>query len=446
MTSLPAPHPPTPSPRQQQFTRANKEEALAHLQKNYLKPGSGLFFSGLNNIYRYFNGALTLKDIKAFLRGTYAYTKMREVHKPFRRNPVYCHEKRQLMEIDLIQLTPDVARANRNKMYILVAIDVFSRKVWAQMVTTKAARDIVPTFDAMLTQHIAADAKMPDKILADQGMEWRSQAFKNLMQKYNIVLFHNYSSYHGAHVERVNRTLQRKLMGLATAQGSYDFHDQLQAVVASYNASFHRSINMAPQDADRDVNRYQVRLFQAKKYSKFSRKKQPQFRLHQICRISFDKTKFSRSYNPTFSDTLYRITGINQKLPEVMYSLARVGDDEPLLGKFYAAELQPVSSQDYFPIDKIVKVFPKRKTCLVRWSGYDASFDSELPLSEVKSYKDLLREATSMTTTTTTTTPPKAAVSKDVEDDAHKGNDTPAEHQQQGAAAADDNSEEGVVA
>ena len=390
----PSPHHVPPS---KIFT--NKDDALAHLQKEYLRPGSGLFFSGVGNIYKYFGGVLKVKDIKSFLSGTYAYTKMREVHKPFRRNPVYCYEKRQLLEIDLIQLTPEVARANRNKTLILVAIDVFSRYVWAQMVPSKAAPDIVPTFDHMLTHHIAEGAKMPDKILADRGMEWRSQAFKNLMQKYNIVLFHNYSSYHGAHIERVNRTLQRKLMGLATAQGSYDFHDQLQDIVDSYNASFHRSINMTPNDAEKDVNRYQVRLFQAKKYSKFSRKKKPKFKLHQICRISFDKTKFSRSYNPSFSDTLYRITGINQHLPEVMYTLARVGDDDPVLGKFYGAELQPVSSLDYFPIEKVVKVFPKKKTCLVRWSGYDESFDSELPLSDVKTYKELLQG--------TTTPPPK---------------------------------------
>ena len=369
----------------------NKAEALNHIQKEFLRPGSGLFFSGINKLHRFYRPFLTIKDIKAFLSKQYAYTRLREVHKPFRRNPVYCHDRRLLLEIDLIQLNPEVARANRNKTFILVAIDVFSRKVWAKMLATKSALDVVPTFEKMLTEEIAVGAKMPEKILADQGMEWRNSAFKNLMKKYQIHLFHNYTSYHAAHVERVNRTLQRKLMGLATAQGSYDFHDQLQNIVNSYNNSYHRSIQTTPNEADKPVNRYYVRLVQAKKYSKFWKKKKPKFRLNEICRISFDKTKFSRSYNPTFSDTLYKITGINQNLPEVMYSLARVGDDEPLLGKFYAAELCKVSSVDYFPIEKIVKINKKDKTALIRWSGYDSKFDSLVPLSDVKSYKDLLK-------------------------------------------------------
>lgn len=378
---------------------SSKEEALAHLQREYLKPGSGLFFAGINKLHRYYKPLLKQKDIESFLSSQYSYTRLKEAHRPFKRNPVFCHDRRMLMEIDLIQLNPDVAKINKNKMYIFMAIDVFSRKVWAKMLATKSALDVVPTFENMLTEEIALGAKMPDKILADRGMEFRNSAFKSLMVKYGIHLFHNFSSYHAAHVERVNKTIQRKLMGLARAQGSYDFHDQLEAVVASYNNAYHRSLNMSPNDADKPSNRYLVRLMNAKKYSKFWKKKKPKFQLNEICRISFDKTKFSRSYNPTFSDTLYRVTGINHKLPIVMYSLARVGDDEPLLGKFYASELCKVSSVDYYPIEKIVKVNKKDKTCLVRWAGYDAKFDSIVPLSEVKSYKELLSNALGETTT-----------------------------------------------
>ena len=374
-----------------------KDQALADLKRQFLKPSAPLAFSGINKIYKYYQGLLKVKDIQTFLRGQYSYTRHQEVHKVRRRNPTFCYAARQLIETDLIQLAPEVAAANDHHPFILVAIDVFTRKAWGRLIPSKSAQHVADAFKSILSDMMSSHSnpEAPKKILADRGLEFRNRIFKALLQEYNIELFHNYSSYHASHIERFNRTIQKKIMMLATAQGSYRFREQLPALLQSYNESHHSAIDLSPNEAELKSNAYAVRLEQAKKYSKFWKMKKPKFRLYQICRIAFDKRTFARSYNPTTSPTLYKITGINHNLPEVMYTLVRVGDDDPVLGKFYAAELVPVSAEDdFFPIEKIVATYPKRKMAKVRWQGYDSSFDSLVPLDQIKSYAELLKQST----------------------------------------------------
>ena len=68
----------------------SKEEALKDLRSQYLNPSKPLAFAGISAINRYYKGILNEKDIRKFLSTQYSYTKMREVHKPFQRNPVFC--------------------------------------------------------------------------------------------------------------------------------------------------------------------------------------------------------------------------------------------------------------------------------------------------------------------------------------------------------------------
>ena len=70
-----------------------KEECLIELKENYNNPSHPLAFSGISNIYNYFNGVLSVKDIENFLASNEGYTIHRE-YKNLKRNPSFARFKR----------------------------------------------------------------------------------------------------------------------------------------------------------------------------------------------------------------------------------------------------------------------------------------------------------------------------------------------------------------
>ena len=106
-----------------------------------------------------------------------------------------------------------------------------------------------------------------------------------------------------------------------------------------------------------------------------------------------DKTRFARGYDVTFTDRLYRISEIKRNLPIVMYKVKPVSLDageEELKGSFYQAELQEIGDTDYYVIEKIVKKYPKKKLALIKWLGFDESYNSLVPMDQIKTLKELV--------------------------------------------------------
>lgn len=90
-------------------------------------------FSGIDTMYNVAKQkglkGITRKKIKSFLRSQPIYTKFKRLRKKFPRPHVMSWGIGFLMESDLAQLD-DLARWNGGNRYILVLIDVFSKKVF----------------------------------------------------------------------------------------------------------------------------------------------------------------------------------------------------------------------------------------------------------------------------------------------------------------------------
>ena len=150
-----------------------------------------------------------------------------------------------------------------------------------------------------------------------------------------------------------------------------------------------------PEAAENPANHRDIRFEQAGHYSKIKRKKtSPRFKVGQICRVAWDRTVFSRGYGQSFSNELYKISSIKTNLPIFMYKLKPVSlnDDEPDLdGSFYENEITEISFEDdYFTIDKIIETYPKDKTALVSYQDFPDSYNSIVPLSQIKTLQQLI--------------------------------------------------------
>ena len=206
--------------------------------------------------------------------------------------------------------------------------------------------------------------------------------------------------------------------------------EELPNLTLSYNNAVHRSIGniennalgigtmvndhmslivgISPNLGERPENHFFIRMQHAKKYAKFSEMKKPQLKINDLCVISFDRTKFSRSYQKNFGDTVYKISGYHPTMPDCMYSLVRADNDEPLKGWFYFSEvrnevngrkpmammtnmlqLQRIKDSDMHPIEKILKIDRAKGTAKVRWMD---SSEGVVKLTDIKSYQELLSD------------------------------------------------------
>ena len=370
-----------------------KESALRDLKNQWSRVGKPLAFSGESAIYDYYDGALPLEDVRHFLSEQYVYTKFKDGKRVKIRNPFFVHEKRALCEIDLIVLEKHLKEANHNFGYLMCCIDAFTKFAWIEFITTKGVEHVVPAFEKMLSR-IRHNAKYPEVLLHDKGKEFVNGPFREVCKKRNIIQRHNSTSYKASHVERFQRTIQKKIYRYITWSGNHHFVDKMPDILQSYNDSVHRTIEMTPSIAEHPAMHYKVRLALSKKYAKHIRKKIPRYKLNQIVRILYDKHRFHRSYKEQYDDTLYRIVGINEQMPQVMYQLARAEDDDEIEGKFYGPEICKVTQDEIYPIETIIEVDEIKKRALVKWQGYGPEHNSYVALSDIKSYQELLEGST----------------------------------------------------
>ena len=167
----------------------NKQEALNDLRNQYNNPGSPLAFSGIGPIKKFYGKSLSVKDIEHFLATSRSYT----LHRHFKRpvfNPFFIRRLRQQFQVDLIEIRK-IARYNDNYNYILLVIDVFSRKIWARLLRRKTGKETL-----MQMKSIFEDAKMlPKTIHCDKGTEMKNQLFKNFMEDKNITIIYPNTRY-----------------------------------------------------------------------------------------------------------------------------------------------------------------------------------------------------------------------------------------------------------
>lgn len=355
----------------------NKDECVEHFKENYSNPAHPIAFSGINNVYRYYKGLLTRKEIEKILSTFDTYTLKRQ-YKKFKRNPNYAHFKRYQFQIDLIDIQK-YSKWNDKFKYILSVIDAFTRKAWVRPCKDKTSDEVLSAFKSILTE-----AKtFPTTLLADRGKEVTNKKFLEFCKKNKINYFHNYTSVHAPIVERFNQTFQNKLYKFLSHNETNRYIDNLQDFVDSYNESFHSTIEMTPNEAENSDNNEIINYTLLKKNEKIKNEK-PKYEVNQLVRISLQKGAFHRGYKDQSSEEVFNIYKIKTNLPKPLYLLETHNKKEKLTGGFYSNELTPVNS-DIFKVEKVIK---KRKhkgrvQYFVKWKGYDTSNNSWIDQKDI---------------------------------------------------------------
>ena len=359
-----------------------KQQSLNDLRVNYIKPGHPIAFGGIQNIYKYYNGSLTIKDIQNVLKNFETYTLNKEAHESGR-NPSFSHFKGHQWQMDLVDIQA-LSKYNDGNRYILTVIDTFTRYAFCRLVTFKTAPLVLKAFKSILKE---ANRK-PLVIVLDGGAEFQNKYFKAFCKSLGIELFAPDTSTHGAYIERFNRTLQSLIYKYMNKKNTFRFVEVFQELVETYNFRKHRMIGFTPYQAEHDSSIHlQIRLNMSKYYEKIKPKKVT-FEIGDKVRISKLRTKFSRGYKERFNQEIFKIYKIssNKKIP--LYYLSTYDETDKIKGGFYAFELAKVDNE-VFRVETIVdrRQNDQGETeLLVKWDGFDESYNSWVKESEIQTH------------------------------------------------------------
>lgn len=290
---------------------------------------------------------------------------VRELHKParknFQRRQIIIKGLNDLWQADLADMKL-YSRDNRGYKYILVVIDSFSKYLWTQPLKTKGAVEVRDVMEKVLRE------SKPKHLQTDAGKEFYNKSFTSLMEKYNINHYSTYSVIKASMAERVIQTLKGKLYREFSLRGSYNWLNIIKNVTQAYNNTKHRTIAMKPKD----VNRKTQKLLLTTVYNRPKIMGKQVFSVNDVVRISKYKSIFEKGYTPKWSTELFKVIKVQLTNPAT-YLLSDM-NDRPILGSFYAEELQKAKHHDAYLVERVIR--RKGDRVYVKWLGLPPSENS----------------------------------------------------------------------
>lgn len=190
-------------------------------------------------------------------------------------------------------------------------------------------------------------------------------------------MYHTNSIKKASICERFNKSLRQLIYKNFGYIGKYDWVHHLEDILKFYNARKHRTIGMAPNAVNKRNEKHI--LLHAYNNNIKIKDKSP-FEVGNFVRISdVDKSKFRRGFHPSWTTEIYKIVEKQNTWP-VTYKI--VDSSNSLLQQsFYKEQLQKVKYKDAYLVEKILR--KQGDKYLVRWLGFDKSYDSYVPANEI---------------------------------------------------------------
>lgn len=256
----------------------------------------------------------------------------KELHKPYRKPKEYLAVQ-VFAKNDI--WTADIMFLSHPKLIALVVMDCYTRYLWAETIPNKNAGTVKGAFEKIVKR-----AKVsPKKLWVDQGKEFYNRIFSAYLSSLSppVELYSTHNEGKAVMAERVIRTLKEKMHKLRTdlEKPIRSWAPLLQRTTSDYNHSVHSSINRTPTVAYQDPDSIRDTV-SAHNFEKKTKKYK--FKVGDRVRIFKYKNKFEKGYTAKWTTEIFVIDKVFETSP-ITYQIRDL-DNEPILGKFYAEELQ----------------------------------------------------------------------------------------------------------
>lgn len=356
------------------------------IRQVFLDPASPACFASAENVLievRRVYPKTTLADVVDVLQRlpTYTLHKYRRVR--FKRLRVVPTNFMSDVQADLADMQK-IADANDNFRYIIVAVDVLSRRIFAAPTKSKGSSHMIAAFKRLFRQMPV----LPRRIFTDKGLEFVAGDVKTFLQKQMLVehLVAQSPDVKAAVAERFVRTLKSRLYKYFTANNTTRWIEVLPKICDAINRTKSRATGLRPNDvnfsnATELINRLYapqlVQQTQSIRNNAMTDTKTPvvgTFREGDTVRIAKEKTIFEKSYLPNYTQKEFKIKTINSARRPVNYWLTNE-DNQPIKGRFYGVELSRtkpnLSTEKRLIIEKVLKTRKRRGLVeyYVKWKG-----------------------------------------------------------------------------
>lgn len=261
------------------------------------------------------------------------------------------------IQIDLTDMA-NVSTAG-NYRYVLVATDLFTKKLWMRAMTNKSGKTTALHMKSILDEMKAK----PHTIQSDNGAEFIASEMKALLKarKVRQVFSYAYSPQSQGQVESTNRVIKRFLSVMAAKVGKRDqWRHHLATMAKNYNDSYNTTIREIPDEVEEAylksgpnavlVERVRVRL-QRRKSKKFrGGDKVGKFKVGDKVRVRLGGgqgrkkrgvrgVKLNWSVNPFVVRKVMTIGRDRPGLPRLAYRLSVDGSPALLKSRFGQSDL-----------------------------------------------------------------------------------------------------------
>ena len=336
----------------------------------YNKPGHPVAFSAPERVANYFG--ISVGRAKKILEHNETYVAHREYKKPRIYNPYYVHGRRELAQGDLIDIGK-ISAQNDGVKFLLVLIDVFTKKLWVYPLENKRGR----TVERAIKEWLNSLRTTPKKLQTDRGLEFTNALVQRALADKSVEWEPANGTLKAAVAERVNKTLQILIYKYLTQNETVRYIDVLPRLVSTYNKRGHRTLeNMSPRDGDKPENEPHLQAIFHERYEKIARHKTKKlsFKVGDLVKVKTEAKKISsssRAYAEQFKGEYFSVIRINRTMPIALYYLKSVDTGEHIEGGFYAQELQRVRG-DVYRIEAVLKRRVRRgvREIYVKWKDF----------------------------------------------------------------------------
>lgn len=369
--------------------REMEQQVDQDLEKIYFDPANSGSYGGVERLY---NQAKTLgysrDQVKNWLKRQDVYTVFKQVNRQIHRPKVIVPYKNYEWDMDTVNMTGFVDD-NNGYAYILVILDIFTRFLITVPLQSLTGKEM-----AHILGKIFLGGK-PVHCRTDLGSEFINKNVEKLLQENKINHIKVVSETKANFAEAVIKNIKKRLTRYMYDHQTHKWIDVLSDVTASYNSSYHRSIQMSPVQAlsSDNVNLWHNQYGRLKKFVRGPNKLQRKylFDLNDQVRISKYRKSFERAYDQKWSDEIFLIAerGMQQNIP--VYTIKDF-QNQYIVGKFYTNQLVKVEADErtVYKIEKLVrrKKIKKQDGYIVKWLGWSEKYNSFVPLSEIKDIKN----------------------------------------------------------
>ncbi|KAL3070325.1 hypothetical protein niasHS_016152 [Heterodera schachtii] len=216
------------------------------INKIYTDPANPGGFAGASALYaavKKKHPKLRRADFEDFLQRNTTYTLFKPKREKFRRLRTVPTGFMTDVQADLADFQA-LSRKNNGYRYLLLAVDVLSRRMFGSPVKSKRPVDMKRAFEELFEQM----PRVPDTLYTDRGLEFVAKPLKEFYAEKGIQKFETSSKKKAAVAERAIRTLKTRLYKYFSANNTSVWVDVLSKFLSAINNSVCRATGLRPNE------------------------------------------------------------------------------------------------------------------------------------------------------------------------------------------------------